>query len=39
MRFKIVESIPPLTMGYGIPINPKTRGEVKSFFISVGGRL
>ncbi|MBS4164997.1 Uncharacterized protein NEOC65_000043 [Neochlamydia sp. AcF65] len=39
IRFKIVESIPPLTMGYGIPINPKTRGEVKSFFISVGGRL
>lgn len=39
IRFKIFESIPPLTMGYGIPINPKTRGEVKSFFISVGGRF
>ncbi len=39
VNFKILESMPPLTMGYGIPLNPKSRGEVKRFFISVGGRL
>lgn len=35
--FKILESMPPLTMGYGFPLNPKNRGEVKNFFITVGG--
>lgn len=39
IRFKIFDGMPPLTMGYGIPLNPKSRGEVKSFFISVGGRF
>lgn len=39
IRFKILESMPPLTMGYGLPLNPKSRGEVKSFFITVGGRF
>lgn len=39
IRFKILESMPPLTMGYGFPLNPKNRGEVKNFFISVGGRF
>lgn len=37
VNFKIFESMPPLTMGYGFPLNPKSRGEVKRFFISVGG--
>jgi outer membrane protein insertion porin family len=39
VNFKIFESMPPLTMGYGFPLNPKSRGEVKRFFISVGGRF
>lgn len=39
IRFKILEGMPPLTMGYGVPLNPKSRGEVKNFFISVGGRF
>ncbi len=39
INFKIFESMPPLTLGYGIPLNPKNRGEVKRFFISVGGRF
>jgi outer membrane protein insertion porin family len=39
IRFKLLESIPPLTMGYGAPINPKNRSEVKNFFISVGGKF
>lgn len=39
VNFKIFESMPALTMGYGIPLNPKSRGEVKRFFISVGGRF
>ena len=38
-RVKILESMPPLTLGYGVPLNPKNRGEVKNFFISVGGRF
>lgn len=39
INFKIFDSMPPLTMGYGIPLNAKSRGEVKRFFISVGGRF
>lgn len=39
INFKIFESIPPLTMGYGFPLNPKNRGEIKRFFITVGGRF
>lgn len=37
INFKLFDSIPPLTMGYGFPLNPKNRGEVKNFFINVGG--
>lgn len=39
INFKILDSMPPLTMGYGIPLNPKNRSEVKKFFISVGGNF
>lgn len=39
VNFKILESMPPLTLGYGFPLNPKSRGEVKRFFITVGGRF
>ncbi|MBA3237075.1 MAG: outer membrane protein assembly factor BamA [Parachlamydiaceae bacterium] len=38
-RVKIIESIPSLTFGYGIPINPKSNNQVKRFFISIGGQF
>lgn len=38
-RVKIIESIPSLTIGYGIPLNPQTRSDVKRFFISIGGKF
>lgn len=37
IRFKLISSIPPLTIGMGYPMNPKNRSEVKKFFLSVGG--
>ncbi len=30
---------PPLMVGYGWPINPKSSSEVKRFFITVGGKF
>lgn len=36
-RFKVIECIPPITLGMGYPLNPKNRSEVKKFFFSVGG--
>lgn len=38
-RVKIIESIPSLTFGYGVPLNPKKSTQVKKFFISVGGQF
>lgn len=38
-RFSVFESGPPLTVGMGFPVNPKTRGQVKKFFLMVGGRF
>lgn len=38
-RFKIIPSIPEITMGMGYPLNPQNRSEVKKFFISVGGQF
>jgi outer membrane protein insertion porin family len=38
-RFKVIESIPQITVGIGYPLNPRNRGEVKKFFISVGGNF
>lgn len=37
IKFKLIESIPPITLGMGYPLNPRNRSEVKKFFISVGG--
>lgn len=37
VRFKLIESIPEITLGMGYPLNPQNRSEVKKFFISIGG--
>lgn len=37
VRFKILESVPQITLGMGYPINPRNRSEVKKFFFSLGG--
>lgn len=36
---KFLESIPPITLGMGFPLNARSRSEVKKFFISVGGNF
>lgn len=36
-RFKIIESIPEVTMGMGFPVNARSDSEVKRFFITFGG--
>jgi outer membrane protein insertion porin family len=38
-RVKLLEGMPPLTLGMGYPFNPKHNGDVKKFFISVGGKF
>lgn len=35
-RFKIIPSVPRITLGMGYPLNPKNRSEIKRFFISIG---
>lgn len=39
VRFKVFESGPPLNLGMGFPLNPRSRGDVKRFFFAVGGRF
>ena len=36
-RFKLIASVPPVTLGMGFPLNPRNRSEVKKFFMSFGG--
>lgn len=38
-RFKVIPSIPEITLGVGYPLNARNRGEVKRFFISLGGNF
>lgn len=38
-RIQILDSTPPLTVGMGFPLNPRSRGEVKKFFLTVGGNF
>lgn len=38
-KLKILDSAPPLNFGFGFPLNPKRRGEVKKFFLTVGGKF
>lgn len=37
IRLRTLPSVPPITLGYGVPINPKHRSQVKKFFFQVGG--
>ena len=39
MRFKIIDSIPPMTIGMGYPLNAHHRRDVKKFFFSFGGNF
>ncbi len=36
-RFKLIPSIPNITLGMGYPLNPSNRSEVKKFFFMMGG--
>lgn len=38
-RFKLIDSIPPVTLGMGYPLNAHSRGDVKKFFFSFGGNF
>ncbi len=38
-RFKLIDSIPPVTLGMGYPLNAHHRGDVKKFFFSFGGNF
>ncbi len=37
MRLKLLDSMPPVTFGWGFPLNPRNRSEEKKFFLSFGG--
>lgn len=39
IRFQVFEAGPPVTIGYGIPINPATPGDRQKFFWALGGRF
>ncbi len=39
VRFKLIDSIPPITLGMGYPLNAHHRSDVKKFFFSFGGNF
>lgn len=39
VRFKLIDSIPPVTLGMGYPLNAHSRSDVKKFFFSFGGNF
>ncbi len=39
LRFKLIDSIPPITIGMGYPLNAYHRSDVKKFFFSFGGNF
>lgn len=39
IKFKAFASGPPIVFGWGYPLNPKNRSEVKRFFISMGSNF
>lgn len=39
LRFKLIDSIPPVTIGMGYPLNAHNRSDVKKFFFSFGGNF
>ncbi|MGK5595032.1 MAG: outer membrane protein assembly factor BamA [Parachlamydiaceae bacterium] len=38
-RIKVMESFPPVCLGFGFPLSYERRKEVRRFFISFGGRF
>ncbi|MFQ5729128.1 MAG: outer membrane protein assembly factor BamA [Waddliaceae bacterium] len=38
-RFQVFGNAPPLTVGMGYPLNPRSSSDVKRFFITVGGKF
>lgn len=39
VRLKLLDSIPPVTLGMGFPLNPDSRSDVRRFFWTLGGRF
>lgn len=39
IRLKFLDSMPPLTLGMGYPLNEKNRGQRKRFFLTIGGKF
>lgn len=39
VKLQLMDSIPPIVLGMGFPLNPKSRGDVKKFFFTLGGRF
>lgn len=39
VKLQLMDSIPPIVMGMGYPLNPRSRGDVKRFFFTLGGRF
>jgi len=39
IRFKLIDSVPPITLGMGYPLNAHHRCDVKKFFFSFGGNF
>lgn len=37
IRFKLIESLPKITLGMGYPLNPRNHSDVKRFFFQMGG--
>lgn len=39
VRLQIMGNGPPLTLGYGVPLNAKCDNDVKRFFMTIGGKF
>lgn len=39
LRVQVLESLPPITLGYGFPLYWKKRSEIKQFFIQFGAKF
>src|SRR5262249_47271575 len=39
LKLSLFPGMPPLVLGWGIPLNAKHRSDVKQFFLSLGGHF
>lgn len=39
VKVTALDSLPPIVLGMGYPLNPRSRGDVKKFFFTIGGRF